>query len=61
MSCEIQGVYWRSILPTKLVAMATSLEESKNDFIYDQRSTNLAHFVKIGLVDVEIIGPTDKK
>jgi len=48
-------------LPTKLVVMATSLEESKNDFIYDQRSTNLAHFVKIGLVDVEIIGPTDKK
>ena len=28
MSCELHGVEWRSILPTKLVATATSLERS---------------------------------
>jgi len=47
-------------LPTKLVTTATSLEEStKNNFrsfIYAQRSTNPANFVKIGPVDVEVIG-----
>jgi len=61
MSCELQGEGKRSILPTKLVATATSLEGSKNNsrsFIYGQRSTNPANFVKIGAVDVELIGVT---
>jgi len=47
---------------TKLVATATSLEGSKNNFrlfIYGQSSTNHANFVKIGPVDVEIIGLTE--
>jgi len=59
MSCELQGVECRSILPTKLVATATSFEGSKNNFrsfICGQSSTNPAHFVKIGPVDVDIIG-----
>jgi len=63
MSCELQGVYWRSILPTKLVATATTLEGSKKNnfrsFIYGQSYTNPANFVKIGPVDVEIIGLTE--
>ena len=63
MSYELQGVEWRSILPTKLVATATSLEGSKkNNFrplIYGQSSTNPENFVKIGLVDVEITGLTE--
>jgi len=46
-----------------LVATATSFEGSKNNFrsfIYGQSSsTNLANFVKIGPVDVEIIGLTE--
>ena len=57
MPCELQGEYRRSILPTKLVATATSLEGSKKYFtffIYGQSSTNRAKFVKIGPVDVEI-------
>jgi len=39
-----------------------SLEGSKNNFrsfIYGQRSTSPANFVKIGPVDVEIIGLTE--
>ena len=46
---------------TKLVATATSLERSTinfRSFIYSQISTNPANFVKIGHVDVEIIGLT---
>ena len=61
MSYELQGVEWRSILPTKLVAAATSLEGSKNNygsFICGQSSTNPANFVKIDLIDAEIIGVT---
>jgi len=61
MSYELQGVKWRSILPTKLVAAATSLEGSKNNygsFICGQSSTNPANFVKIDLIDAEIIGVT---
>ena len=62
MLCELQGVGWRSILPIKLVARATSLEGSKKitrSFIGGQSSTNLANFVKIVLVDVEITGLTE--
>jgi len=43
----------------KLVAMATSLEGTQNNFssfIYGQSSTNPANFEKIGQLDVEIIG-----
>ena len=44
----------------KLVAAATSLEGSKKNnfrsFIHGQSSTIPADFVKIGLMDVEIIG-----
>jgi len=43
----------------KLAAIATSLERAKNNFrlfIYKQSSTIPANFVKIGQVDVEIIG-----
>ena len=43
----------------KLVAMATSLEGLKNNFrlfIYRQFYTIPANFVKIGAVDVEIVG-----
>ena len=51
-------------MPTKFVAPATSLEGSKkNDFrsfIYSQSSTNAANFVKIGPVDVELIGDWQK-
>ena len=47
-------------MPTKLVATATTLEGSKKNyfrsFIYGQSYTNPANFVKIGPVDVEIIG-----
>jgi len=42
-----------------LIATATFLVGSKNNFrslIYGQSSTIPANFVKIGLVDVEIIG-----
>jgi len=56
---QSKGVYWRLILPKKLVATATSLETSKSyfrSFIYGQRSTNPANILKIGLADVEIIG-----
>ena len=62
MSREVKGVDWRSILPTKLVATATSLEGSKNNFrsfIHGQSSTNPANLVKIGPVDVEVIGLAD--
>jgi len=49
-------------LSTKLVATATSREGSEKNnfmsFIYGQSSTNPAHFVKIGAVEVEIIGLT---
>jgi len=44
-----------------LDAMARSLEGSKNSirsFIYGQSSTKAANFVKVGPVDVEIIGLT---
>jgi len=62
MSCELQGVAWMSILSTKLVATATSLERSKKNnfrsFMYVQSSTNPANFVNIGPVDVEIIDLT---
>jgi len=53
-----RGVDWRSILPTKLAATTTSLEESNNfrSFIYSQSSTNPANFVKIGPVDFELVG-----
>jgi len=65
MSCGLQGVEWRSILPTKLVATATSLEGSKKNnfglFICGQSATNPASFAKIGQADVEIIGLTEKK
>ena len=49
-------------LLTKLVAMATSLEGSKNNlrsFICGESSTGPANFVKIGPVDAEIIGLTE--
>ena len=62
MSCKIQGEGMRSILPTKLVAMATSFEGSKNNFrsfIYGQSFTNSTNVVQISLVDVEIIDPTE--
>jgi len=53
----------RSILSTKLVATATSLEESKknnfNSFVYGESSTNGANFAKIGPVDVEMVGLTE--
>ena len=42
-----------------MVAVATSLEESKNNFrqfiYYSQSSTKPANFVKIGLVDIQIV------
>jgi len=45
------------------LATATSLEGSKKkitrSFIYGQSSTSPANFVKIGQVDVEIIGLTE--
>jgi len=49
-------------MPTKVVATATSLEGSKNNFrlfIYDQSSTDAASFVNIGLVHVDITGLTE--
>ena len=50
-------------MTTKLVVTTTSLEGSKkNSFrsiIYGERSTIPANFVKIGPVDVEIIGLTE--
>jgi len=58
----MQGEYWRSILPTKLVATATSLVGSKkyfSSFIYGQSSTILQISCNIGLVDAEIIGLID--
>ena len=61
MSCELQGEYSLTILSTTLVATATFLEGSKNNFrsfIYGRSSTNRAILVKIGLVDIEIIGLT---
>jgi len=62
MSCELQGEGTRSILPTKLVATATSLEGSKK--ITSARSPTAkvhhpANFVKIGPVDVAVIGLTE--
>jgi len=51
----------RSILPTKLVATATSLDVSKNfrSFTYSHTYTIPANWVKIGLVDVQIKGLTE--
>jgi len=49
-------------LPTKLVATATFLEGSKNNFrsfVYGRISTNPANFVKLCLVDAEITGLTE--
>jgi len=46
----------------KLVAMATSLERSKNNFrlfIYSHSCTNLANSVKICPVDVQISDPAE--
>jgi len=46
----------------KLIAMATYLRNRKiylRSFIYGQSSTILANFLKIGPVDVEIIGLTE--
>jgi len=57
----LQGVELRKILPRKLVATATSLDGSKNNFrsfIYGQSSTQPANLVKNGPVNVEIIGLT---
>ena len=62
MSHELQGEYWKLILPTKLVATATSLARSKNNFrafVSGQSSTNPANFMKTSPVDVEIIGLTE--
>jgi len=60
MSRELQGVYWRSILPTKLVATTTPLKNRKNNFgLFIYSSTNPAKFMKIGPVDVDIIGLTE--
>ena len=45
-----------------VITTATFVEGSKNNFssfINGQSSTNPAHFVKVGLVDVEIIGLTE--
>jgi len=62
MRSELQGVEWTSILPTELVAVAMSLGGSKKNnftsFIDGHSSTNPINFMKIGLVDVEIIGLT---
>jgi len=57
MSCNIQGEHRMSILPTKSVVTATSLERSKK--ITSGRSSTarvLPISLKIGPVDVEIIG-----
>ena len=46
----------------KLVALATSSEDRKSNSrssIYGQSSTIAANFVKIGLVNVDIIGVTE--
>ena len=50
------------MLPTKLVTTAMSFGGLKNNFrsfIYGQSSTNPADFMKIGLVDVELVGLTE--
>jgi len=57
MSAELNSVLW--INQEKFVAMATSLETSKNNFsliICRRSSTNPANLTKIGPVDVEMIG-----
>ena len=54
---DVNYVDWWSILPKKLVAVATSLEGSKNNFrlfIY-----SLANSVKICSVDVQISDPAE--
>ena len=59
---DVNYVDWWSILPKKLVAVATSLEGSKNNFrlfIYSHSSTNLANSVKICPVDVQISDPAE--
>jgi len=53
---QVKCVDWRSILPTKLVATATSLDGS---FMYSHSSTNPANWVKIGPVDVQTKGLTE--
>jgi len=50
------------VLPTKLVATATSLDGPKTNFtsfIYSHSSANPANLVNVGLVDVEKIGLTE--
>jgi len=51
------------MLPTKLVTTAMSFGGLKKNnfwsFIYGQSSTNPADFMKIGLVDVELVGLTE--
>jgi len=49
---------YKPIKPKQLVAMATSLEKSKNNFIYNHTSTNPVNLVKISLVHVQIIDLT---
>jgi len=47
-------------LPTKLVATTTPLKNRKNNFgLFIYSSTNPAKFMKIGPVDVDIIGLTE--
>jgi len=60
MSCELQDVEKRSILPIKLVAHCLKKIKKNNfrSFIYGQISSNPANFVKMGPVDAEISSPT---
>jgi len=47
-------------MPTKLVATTTPLKNRKNNFgLFIYSSTNPAKFMKIGPVDVDIIGLTE--
>jgi len=62
MPREPHCVDWTWIWSTKLIATATSFEGSKTNFrsfINRHSSTNPANLVKIGHVDVGIIGLTE--
>jgi len=62
MARELNCVDWRSTLPTKLVARQRPLSDRKTNFgsfIYSHSSTIPANWVKIGLIDVQIVGQID--
>jgi len=60
MACKLQGEYCTVDFAQKKIGCHCNVDQKiTSSFIYGQSSTDLANFVKIGPVDVEIIGLTE--